>query len=302
MEEYKNIGVTVFTPTYNRKNTLPCLYESLRRQTNKDFEWLVVDDGSTDGTESLFTDWMKECDFPIHYVKQTNGGKHRAVNHGVNLANGKYFFIVDSDDYLCSDAIEWITTETNLIEKEETFAGICGLKVYENGNKIGGGSDFGRIDANALDIRYKYHVKGDLAEIFKTFILRKYPFPEIEGEKFCTEALVWNRIAQQYKLRYIYKSIYICEYLEGGLSDGSIRIRRHSPIASIMFYGELFKLNIPFLQKAKAWINLWRFTPKKMIGKSAKLAKGYALLAFLTFPLGRLYRLKDTLSLNKRKQ
>lgn len=99
--------VSVFTPTYNRAYILPVLYESLKRQTCSDFEWIIVDDGSTDNTEELITSWQMECnDFSIVYRKQKNGGKHTAINNGVTLAKYEWFFIVDSDDYLRNDAVE----------------------------------------------------------------------------------------------------------------------------------------------------------------------------------------------------
>ena len=92
--------ITVFTPTYNRAYSLPRLYESLQKQTFKDFEWLIVDDGSTDNTVDMVTGWSKEGKLTIRYIQMTNGGKHRAINKGVALAKGKLFFIVDSDDWL----------------------------------------------------------------------------------------------------------------------------------------------------------------------------------------------------------
>ena len=99
--------ITVFTPTYNRAYILENLYRSLQRQTCKTFEWLVVDDGSADNTKELFERWQQEDNFfPIRYVKQENGGKCRAINQGLKLADGELFFTVDSDDYLTDDALE----------------------------------------------------------------------------------------------------------------------------------------------------------------------------------------------------
>lgn len=251
--------VTVFTPTYNRAYRLESLYKSLCNQTNDDFEWLIVDDGSTDNTTALVRGWQNEGRVDIRYIYQENGGKHRAINQGLREAKGKYFFIVDSDDYLTTDAIEWIKTTYSEIDNDNSFAGISGVRVYNDGTKVGGGDDFGVIDADALEIRLKYHVKGDMAEIYKTEILRQFPFPEFDNEKFCPEALVWNRIAVQHKLRYVHKGIYVCEYLNDGLTSKIIRIRRNSPLASMMYYSELFHANIALIWKFKAGINFWRF-------------------------------------------
>ena len=98
--------ITVFTPTYNRGYTLENLFNSLLVQTNKNFEWLIVDDGSTDNTEDLVNRFKDVSSFKIRYIKKKNGGKHTAINCGVNLAEGFLFFIVDSDDQLTKDAIE----------------------------------------------------------------------------------------------------------------------------------------------------------------------------------------------------
>ena len=115
------------------------------------------------------------------------------------------------------------------------------------------------IVCNALDIRYRYNVKGDLKEVFRTEVLKEIPFPEYEGEKFCPEALVWNRIAKRYKLLYINKPIYIVEYQENGITSGITKARMFSPLASITCYAELNCSNIPLVQKVKAAINYWRF-------------------------------------------
>ena len=255
--------LTIFTPAYNRAFSLPRLYKSLCDQTNKNFEWLIVDDGSRDNTEDVVAEFIKENSIHIKYLRQSNGGKHRAVNLGLKEAAGELFFIVDSDDWLAKDAVEKIITKYDDIRNLPDFAGVCGLKVYPSGEKIGGENDFGIIDCTSLDFRYKYNMRGDMAEAFKTDILRNYPFPEYEGENFCPEALVWNRIAKNYKLRYFYERIYVCEYLPDGLTAKITKIRHGSPAASCTHYSELSNLPIPLKQKIKAMINFWRFHSRK---------------------------------------
>lgn len=264
--------ITVFTPTYNRAHLLTRLYESLCKQTYKDFEWIIVDDGSTDQTESLIKNFelriktngscgnseFKELN-GIRYIRQANGGKHRAINCGVQEARGDLFFIVDSDDLLPPQALETIAKHYQQICLDNRFAGVSGLRCYDDGKKVGGEQPFGVIDCNALDIRYKHHIKGDLAEVFRTVVLREFPFPEFDGEKFCPEALVWNRIAQKYILRYFYENVYECEYQEGGLTDRIVKVRMQSPMASTTCYQEMVSYDIPLKEKIKAAINYWRF-------------------------------------------
>lgn len=284
--------ITVFTPTYNRAYIIENLYKSLQRQTFKDFEWLVIDDGSTDNTEELFASWTNEISFPIRYIKQENGGKHRAINRGVKEANGELFFIVDSDDYLREDAVETILEQYNNIRNDNSFAGVCGLKCYADGTKVGGGEDFGILDCTSLEFRYKYKMKGDMAEVLRTDVLREFPFPEIDGEKFCPEAVLFNRIAQKYKLRYFYENLYVCDYLPDGLTAKITRIRMQSPVASMICYSELASIKIPYIQRIKAAINFWRFSfcSDEMFGRKLKRI---GVRWILTLPIGYMMYLID---------
>lgn len=272
--------LTVFTPVFNRAYIITQLYESLCRQTDKDFEWLVVDDGSDDNIDELMAGFKAEGKITITYITQPNGGKHTAINRGVSEAGGQFFMIVDSDDYLTDNAVEWIHQTSELIAEDNRFAGISGIRIRPDGSKIGGGGDFGSIDANALDIRLKYGVSGDLAEVFKTEVLRRYPFPVFEGEKFCPEAMVWNRIAEKYMLRYCHKGIYVCEYLADGLTAKITRMRRNSPQASMTYYSELYHRRIAMVWRFKAAINFWRFALAPYKSKYTMLSS-LSLMAWL---------------------
>lgn len=224
--------ITVFTPTYNRGYIIKKLYESLKKQTFKDFEWIVVDDGSTDNTKVLFEEIFKEDrEFSINYIKTTNGGKHRAINIGVKNAKGELFFIVDSDDYLPECALEKIDSIEKTIEKNcrNEFAGICGLKVYQNGKIVGDTFNGDMIDITSLQ-RAEYGISGDKAEVFYTEVLQRYPFPEYEKERFITECVVWDKIAYDgLKLRFFNENIYFCEYLPDGLTKNAQKITFESP-------------------------------------------------------------------------
>lgn len=282
--------VTVFTPVYNRAYIISNLYNSLCQQSSKDFEWLIVDDGSTDNIEELINSFILENKIKIRFYRQRNGGKHIAINYGVKLAHGSLFFIVDSDDYITPDAIEWIQKTSAPIMDNNDFAGISGTRIKPDGTKIGGGKDFGSIDANAIDIRLKYGVTGDLAEVYKTAILKQFPFPHFENEKFCPEALVWFRIARKYKLRFCYKGIYVCEYRPDGLTAKITRLRRESPKASMTYYSEHFHDTIPVKWKLKASINFWRFKFSNY-QKDYKMLSPLALLGWLP---GKLFQLNDS--------
>lgn len=288
--------ITIFTPAYNRAYILPKLYESLCAQTSKNFEWLVVDDGSTDETEELIANFKSQVSknkpsFEIRYFKQENGGKHRAINRGVQEAHGELFFIVDSDDHLSADAVEWISKTWSELGNDKSFAGLSGIRIMQDGTKIGGGEDFGMIDATSLDIRYKHHVGGDLAEIYRTDVMRKFPFPDIPGEKFCTEALVWDRIAETgLKLRYIYKGIYVGGYLPDGLSAKQRKIRRESPEYSMLYDSEGAKRKCaPLRFRVKRAIKFWEFAgdSQKSFKEKCRMI-GWPWILF--YPVGLIYR------------
>jgi glycosyltransferase involved in cell wall biosynthesis len=252
--------ITVFTPTYNRAPLLQRLYESLCIQSFHDFEWLIVDDGSQDDTEKIIGTFIAENKMVIRYIKQSNGGKHRAINHGVAEARGELFFIVDSDDSLPSDSLQIIHDTYIDLREVKTFGGLSGLDGNSlDGRVIGSGLGRDKLDCSIMDIEYKYQISGDMAEVFRTDVMKEFPFPEYENEKFCPEDLVWHRIATKYKLRYINKVIYIAEYQPDGLTAKIVKIRMDSPMASMTYYSELIVMEIPFIQKIKAAINYWRF-------------------------------------------
>lgn len=246
-------NVTVFTPTFNREKKIDRLYQSLRKQTSYDFEWIVVDDGSSDETDEYFQRiTSEEKKFEIKYIKTSNGGKHRAVNLGLDLARGEYFFIVDSDDYLSINGIELIVSWINNISGgNEELIGVVGLKGYENGKIVGKTFKGEVIDCNSLE-RYKYNIKGDKAEVLKTSIFKRYKFPEFEDEKFLTESVVWNRIAKDgYKFRYFNEIIYICEYLEDGLTNNIDYLYSNNFKGYSLYIKEFLCLNTSYFLKLK---------------------------------------------------
>lgn len=255
--------ITVLTPTYNRASLLPRLYESLCRQTYKDFEWIVVDDGSTDDTEELVNSKFKTYNtlFPVRYFKKKNGGKHTAINYGVRKATGILFYIVDSDDYLTDDSLSWIAKYYEGVKDDKSFCGVSGMKGYFNGDKVGTQVHFDTLDCTIAESGYKYHIHGDKAEIFKTSVMKEFPFPEFPDERFCPEALVWNRMSKKYKMRYFDKVIYICEYLKDGLSHNQSKLLGKNIKATMLTYKEMVENSeAPLFFRLRSAINYWRYS------------------------------------------
>ena len=257
--------ISILTPTYNRGKLLLPLYESLKNLTFENFEWLIVDDGSEDDTEQYALSWIahniENAEFPIRYIKKSNGGKHTAINRGVREASGELILILDSDDTLPEDSLATIAQYYEQCKGYKDCAGVCGLMAHHDGQLIGTGFPKDPMYESALQFRYaeKGNVTGDLLEVYKTSVMREFPFPEIENEKFCPESLVWNRIANKYKLFCFNKVIYYRDYLEGGLTSKIVRIRMNSPIASTMTYAEMLDYNISLKWKIRSAINYWRF-------------------------------------------
>lgn len=250
--------LSIITPTYNRACTLPRAFDSLVAQSCHGFEWIIVDDGSTDNTSQLCRAFSSE-DFDIKYISKPNGGKHSAVNIGVSKAIGDFTLILDSDDSLPHDSVATILRYCEEIQDDFSFGGVAGYMAHHDGTIIGRGCERKVLDASPLEIRYQYGLKGDMAEVFRTSVLREFPFPVTEGERFCPESLIWFRIGDKYKLRYFPEVVYYRDYLEGGLTSKIVRIRMDSPIASTTYYKELNSYNIPFIERLKSAINYWRF-------------------------------------------
>ncbi len=252
--------ITIFTPTYNRAYIIKSLYDSLKKQTFRDFEWIVIDDGSTDNTQQLFDEIKNDAhDFPITYLRTENQGKHCAVNRAVGLASGRLFFIVDSDDSLPNNSLETIEKYENSIssEERELFAGIAGLRGAKDGSILGTTFEGDYLDITYLEAPSK-NIYGDKAEVYYTEILKKYPFPQFENEIFIPESTVWNVIAADgYKLRYFNTIVYFGAYLEDGLTFQGREKYKHIPKGYGLYLSQLVEYGQ--LKKLKKWESLFYY-------------------------------------------
>lgn len=194
---------TVFTPTYNRAHTLPRLYESIRRQTLRDFEWVIVDDGSTDGTRELVESWQGHGnDFEIRYFWQPNQHKKVAFNRGVREARGQWFVPIDSDDELLPDALEQFQRmwQTIPVEERNRFCAVVGLCVDSQGQIVGDRFPVEPLDATAVELWFDYRVSGEKFAALSVEALRTCPFPE-DIPDLVPENVVWFRLSRQYGQR-----------------------------------------------------------------------------------------------------
>lgn len=251
--------ITVFTPAYNRAKTLPALYDSLKRQTDKRFDWLVIDDGSTDETPQLFDAYMQEGVLDITYIRRENRGLCRTLNQGVELCKGDIFFRIDSDDYATDDAIEQIYQHWHMVEENDKVCGLVFLKIQTNAKRTGYHPFSAPTQTNFIEYRNKYGGVGDRAEVVRTDVMRQFPIPLYGEEKFCPEGLMWNRMAKVYDAVYINRDIYVCEYMEGGLTNSVRSNLKRNAKGATHYYSEIFLYNPSLFYYVKNAISFWRY-------------------------------------------
>ncbi|MDF2608754.1 MAG: pglI 2 [Lachnospiraceae bacterium] len=222
--------LTILTPTYNRKDKLTKLYTSLCKQTNKDFVWLIVDDGSTDCTDDLVNKFNKEKRIHIKYYWKVNGGKHTALNEGIFKVQTPLVFVVDSDDWLVDEAVEQIF---QVHKKFDNFKEICGysfMRMFSNGMVNGKCLKSDCVVDDYINIRINGNdINSDKAEVWKIENLREYPFPEFYSEKFLGEDTVWIQMAMKYKMVFLNIPIYFSDYLNDGLTKNRRKNNIQSP-------------------------------------------------------------------------
>ena len=225
-------SLSILTATYNRDSTLDRLFKSLCDQSNHEFEWIIVDDGSTDSTEEKVSAFKDTSPFKIKYKFQSNSGKHVAINTGVPLCEHEYIFIVDSDDALTNDATEIVKKG---FEEYPNFSGYCYRKAYFDGKLIGKKTNLGVFTSRTQQAAKLF--EGDLAYIFSKRALVENPFPVVPDEKFVPEALVWGKISDRTQILYFSEvPIYLCQYLPDGYTNNFKRNLLSNPRGFALFY------------------------------------------------------------------
>lgn len=236
---------TVFTATYNRATTLHRPFLSLKAQTYRDFEWLIVDDGSEDNTAELVQHWSSTSTFPIRYVLQQHTGLHIAFNTAIREAKGEYFLPLDSDDALEPHALERLLFHWECVprDKRGTFSGVCCLCRDENGRVIGDRFPQDVMDSDSLEIVYRYRVRGQKGGFHRVEVMREFPF----DQTLEMGSNPWRRIARKYKMRFVNEvlEIYYQDFPEGSLARWPKRIR---PVTGLYRSLEILNREIDFFE------------------------------------------------------
>jgi len=255
MDGKMNKKLTVFTPTYNREKLLPRLYESLKRQTSKDFLWLIVDDCSTDNTKELIKGFNAEGIVEIKYIcREENGGKMRAHNDGVKNCETPYFLCVDSDDYLVDDAVEKLISCIGACIGDGKVAKLAGIISHKCKSETELLSDVQfpeKVEKSTLFGLYLNGFKGETTIMFKTDVIAKYPFPEIEGEKYVPEDYIYDKIDEEYEYIVFDEIITVCEIVSEGYTDSVVKLKKNNPVAFYMLYEQRARITPPSVLKIK---------------------------------------------------
>lgn len=284
--------ITIITPAYNRAKYLSSLYQSLLNQTNNNFEWLIVDDGSTDDTFNVISAYVAEKKIQIKYIKKENGGKHTALNLGIKAIETPLTFIVDSDDKLTDDAIETI----NLYYEKYKQKGLCGfsfLRKYPDGKINGNLFNPDEIIDTYINCRVNSNdMNSDKAEVYFTSCLKEFPFPEFEGERFLGEDVVWARMSRKYKMVHINKPIYISEYLETGLTRNRRNNNIKSPNGCMTRANEYLynDVNLKFREKCALQYLIYGWFAKKKTKELLKSTNQKWLVLLNIAPAKLIYR------------
>ena len=297
---------TVLTPTYNRAHTLGRVYESLCQQQFKDFEWLVVDDGSTDDTREKIEGWQAEAPFPIRYVWQTNQHKKTAFNTGVKEAWGRLIVALDSDDTLLPESLQAMAQAWRSIpdDLKSGYIAVTGLCARPDGSIVGDRFPEDQMDMTSLDMNFKHHVKGEKFGCLQTEVLKHFPFPQ-DVEGFVPESIVWRAIARAGYLTRFVNTVFRNYYeTEGSLTAqgaqggdrhalGILLLARDTVVNCLPWFR--YQPSVFFLAAARyTRCRLQLRAARKKIPASAELEGNVSrLLVTLMYPLGWALYLRD---------
>lgn len=243
--------LTILTTTYNRLSTLKRLYESLLNQTCLDFQWLVIDDGSTDDTSAFFKKINKNTPFLIEYKYKENGGKHTAINYAKPYIEGQYFTIVDSDDFLSDNAVDYIIKMWAKYNPNPNIGGIT----FQRGNVDGKPLDNSIVGeyVSTFSEASNNGMHSDHFETVRSILFKKFTFPVYKGEKFIAEGAMWYLVTKNYKIVYSDKVLYYCKYLDDGYTKKGKKLQLENPQGSrwhakVLLDNENFKFSIRYKQ------------------------------------------------------
>lgn len=281
--------ITILTATYNRKEDLKKLYKSLVKQTNHKFQWLIIDDGSSDYTKEIVKNFDK-AEFEIEYYYKENGGKHTALNYSHQYIKGDWTFVVDSDDILTENAIALVYKYIEKYGNRKDIGSFAFLKSDYSGKILAPQLYRNDYISNVIDYRINKNIKGDQAEVYRTDIFRKFKFPIFRGEKFLGEDYLHINAAYVSNTVYINKVIYLAEYRADGLTKAGRLLRIKNPLGG-MIHGSLYfseRFRLKYRVKGMMLYICYGLFAKKSLNIMFKESNQYKILFFSNLLLGIL--------------
>ncbi|RWR01200.1 hypothetical protein ED28_14865 [[Pantoea] beijingensis] len=269
--------ISIMTPVYNRADLLKNVFASLQNQTLFNFEWIIINDGSTDHFLDIKSQFHSDK-FPVKVLTKKNGGKHTAINLGVAESAGEWVFILDSDDWLVPEACELI--QDAIFSSESDIDGYIFLKANQELKLIGQQVKTKNKNLHTEDL---VSMKGDKAYIVRTSVMKNYPFPEYPDEKFVTESFIWNQIFDEGKSQavVINKVIYAGEYLPGGLTAGYFPLLKKNVSGTFCFVMSnltLKKVTLDVYKQAA-----YHFIPVSNLKNIIRVGSGIRKMRFVFF-------------------
>lgn len=291
--------ITVFTPTYNRKNKLMRAYESLKAQSSSNFIWQIIDDGSTDGTDNIVEKWIKEDQVPIEYFKVKNNGKAAAYNTSLDYCYTPYWICLDSDDTFVHDGIEKLTNKIPFLDEDSELYGLIGLRYNFEGQPMQKQNIPEELHKTTqLELRFKFSIPPEYYQLYKVEVIKKYKYPIIYGEKYFPLSYIPNIIDQKYKMITSNDEIMRIEYQDDGITKNKNRLIWNNPVGYTMFKHQMSILVPNFKYRLISFIsyNSVSIISRKRFDYDKKTDR---LMAVLTFPLGAIdYFLRFKLNMN----
>ncbi len=251
-------GISVLTATFNRRRLLEELFRSLQAQTNQSFEWVIVDDGSTDGTRDAVAAWQKNTTFPIIISHQANSGKQAAINRGIDFASHGLVAIVDSDDFLLPDAVERIlaTWRAHSARQEELSGLFCAMQ-HEASLRIADGRHV-EVVTSARE-QFDRRKVADFVPVIRRDLLETNRFPLVAGERFIAEGSLWNRLSFDRGCLFLNRPVAVCRYQADGATAHSVELRRKNVQGTLRYYAEADDHRLGRINRFKARCNYQRF-------------------------------------------
>ena len=273
---------TIFTPAYNRADKLQQIYDSLKNQLSTECEWLIIDDGSKDETDKTVDEFLKKTSMNIRYIKKDNGGKHTAHNLAVDIARGKYFMCLDSDDYLVDGIIGKLLEELKKLNGEE---GIIAYKSDQNNKLLSNAFPNTEYVLNTYELASKYKCLGEFVFVYPTQLLKKNKFPVFDGERFITECVLYDRLYNPMKL--FAEIVEICEYQPDGLSNNLNEIMKKNPAGYCLYFMQRIDMQKSIMRRIMT-IGKYHYFCKLAGNKKSGYTGKYKALVILFKPLGAI--------------